>query len=56
MSIARSVAEILNEHVTLELDGIDRVYLNVYVPRLQREAGVGGLSVFTTEVRLLPAY
>ena len=40
MSIARSVAQILKEHVTLELEGIDRMYLNVYVPRLQREAGV----------------
>jgi len=40
MSIARSVAQILSQHVTLELEGIDRMYLNVYVPRLQREAGV----------------
>ena len=35
-----SVAEILSSHVTLELEGIDRMYLNVYVPRLQTEAGV----------------
>ena len=42
MSIPRSVAQILSEHVTLELEGIDRMYLNVYVPRLQREAGVAG--------------
>lgn len=33
MSIPRSVAQILSEHVTLELEGIDRMYLNVYVPR-----------------------
>ena len=46
MSIARSVAEILSEHVTLELEGIDRMYLNVYVPRLQREAGVAGFFRF----------
>ena len=46
MSIARSVAEILSEHVTLELESIDRMYLNVYVPRLQREAGVAGLFRF----------
>ena len=35
-----SVAEILSSHVTLELEGIDRMYLNIYVPRLQTEAGV----------------
>jgi hypothetical protein len=46
MSIARSVAEILREHVRLELEGIDRMYLNVYVPRLQREAGVAGFFRF----------
>ena len=46
MSIARSVAEILREHVTLELEGIDRMYLNVYVPRLQREVGVAGFFRF----------
>jgi hypothetical protein len=40
MSIPRTVAEVLAEHVILELEGIDRLYLNVYVPRLQRPAGV----------------
>ncbi len=30
-----SVAEILEHHVTLELECIDRMYCNVYVPRLQ---------------------
>ncbi len=30
-----SVAEILQRHVTLELECIDRMYCNVYVPRLQ---------------------
>jgi hypothetical protein len=40
MSIPRPVAEILAEHVTLELEGIDRLYLNVYVPQLQTEGGV----------------
>jgi len=55
MSIPRSVAKILNEHVTLELEGIDRMYLNVYVPRLQREAGWRGFSVFTADIGLPPA-
>ena len=40
MSVPRSVAEVLAEHVTLELEGIDRMYLNVYIPGLQREQGV----------------
>jgi hypothetical protein len=40
MSIAQSVADVLQHHVTLELEGIDRMYLNVYVPQLQCEYGV----------------
>ena len=35
MSLPRTVAEVLAEHVTLEVEGIDRMYLNVYLPRLQ---------------------
>jgi hypothetical protein len=37
MSIPRSVAEVLRKHVTLEVEGIDRMYLNVYQPKLQTE-------------------
>jgi hypothetical protein len=40
MKIACNVAEVLDEHVTLELECIDRVFLNLYVPMLQSEAGV----------------
>jgi hypothetical protein len=40
MSIPRTVADVLRDHVTLEVEGIDRMYLNVYVPDLQREQGV----------------
>ena len=40
MSLPRSVADILREHVTLEVEGIDRMYLNAYVPGLQYESGV----------------
>src|SRR3954451_4421097 len=36
----QSVAEVLREHVVLELEGIDRMYLNVYVPVLQAVEGV----------------
>jgi hypothetical protein len=42
MSIPQSVAEILNSHITFELECIDRMYLNVYVPKLQYEGGVVG--------------
>jgi DNA-binding PadR family transcriptional regulator len=40
MSLPRSVAEVLREHVTLEVECIDRMYLNAYVPGLQYESGV----------------
>jgi hypothetical protein len=29
MSIPRSVADVIRGHVTLEVEGIDRMYLNV---------------------------
>ncbi len=40
MTVARSVADVLDEHVTLEVECIDRMYLNVYQPRLQHVNGV----------------
>jgi hypothetical protein len=40
MRIAQSVAEILRNHVRLEVESLDRLYLNVYVPQLQYAAGV----------------
>jgi hypothetical protein len=40
MSIAQlSLTDLLRQHVTLELECIDRVYLNLYVPKLQYEGG-----------------
>jgi hypothetical protein len=30
MSVARTVTEVIRQHVTLEVEGIDRMYLNVY--------------------------
>src|SRR6516225_8754561 len=38
--IAQSVADILDHHVNLTIEGIDRMCLNIYVPRLQTEQGV----------------
>ncbi len=37
--IRKNVAEILDHHVTFELEAIDRMYLNAYVPSLQTGAG-----------------
>lgn len=37
--IPHNVAEIIRHHVTLEVEGIDRLYLNAYVPGLQTEGG-----------------
>ncbi|SRR5882724_4867556 len=38
--IAQSVADILNHHVKLAVEGIDRMYLNIYVSKLQHEQGI----------------
>ncbi len=38
--IAQNVAEIVSRHVKLSVEGIDRMYLNVYVPGLQCERGI----------------
>ncbi|MBF6558424.1 MAG: hypothetical protein IVW52_20210 [Acidimicrobiales bacterium] len=40
MTLPRSAADVLAGHVTLELECIDRMYLNVYQPRLQHVEGV----------------
>jgi hypothetical protein len=42
MTLPRSAAEVLSEHVTLKVECVDRMYLNLYVPQLQRELGVVG--------------
>jgi len=39
MTLPRTVADVLFDHVTLEVECIDRLYLNVYQPRLQYPAG-----------------
>jgi hypothetical protein len=42
MTLPRSAADVLNDHVVFELESIDRAYCNLYVPKLQRELGVVG--------------
>jgi hypothetical protein len=39
MSVPQTVAEVLSKHVVLEVESIDRMYLNVYVPDLQAVEG-----------------
>src|SRR3954453_1005742 len=46
MTLPRSVADVLNDHVTLEVEGIDRMYLNDYQPRLQTASGVASFFRF----------
>ena len=46
MSVPRTVADVIRHHVTLEVEGIDRMYLNVYQPKLQHEAGVAAFFRF----------
>jgi len=48
MNLPRTVAEILRDHVTLEVEGIDRMYLNAVIPILQTE---GGIAWFFKECR-----
>ena len=52
MSITQtSLAEILREPVTLEVESIDRMDLNIYIPKLQGESGA---SWFLKEQRQYP--
>src|SRR5512144_1802014 len=46
MTLPRTVAQVLNDHVTLQVEGIDRMYLNVYQPRLQTDRGVAAFFRF----------
>jgi hypothetical protein len=45
MTLPRTVAEVLSDHVLFEIESIDRMYLNVYQPRLQYGGGVSGFFV-----------
>ena len=42
MTLPRTVADVVAEHVSFEVECIDRMYLNVYVPQLQYAAGIVG--------------
>jgi hypothetical protein len=40
MTLPRSAADVLKEHVTMQLEGIDRMYLNIYQPKLAFAEGI----------------
>jgi len=40
MSVPRTVADVIDQHVVLELESLDRVYLNAYQPQLQTPKAV----------------
>lgn len=42
MTLPRSAGDVLSDHVVFELESIDRMYMNLYVPQLQRVEGVLG--------------
>jgi len=50
--IAQSVAEIINRHVKLTVEGIDRMYLNIYVPN--RGSSGSSASIVVSRCRRPP--
>jgi len=40
MTVARTVADVLADHIDFEVECIDRMFLNVYQPRLQHVGGI----------------
>src|ERR671928_2007276 len=46
MTLPRSVADVLDRHVTFEIESIDRMYLNVYQPLLQYPRGAAAFFHF----------
>jgi hypothetical protein len=45
MTVARTVANVLDDHTVFEVESIDRMYLNVWQPRLAYGGGVQGFFV-----------
>jgi hypothetical protein len=46
MTLPQTAAAVINRHVTLEVESIDRVYLNAYQPKLQTASGVASFFRF----------
>ena len=45
MTLPRCAADVLADHVLFEIEAIDRMYLNMYQPRLQHGAGIAAFFV-----------
>ena len=45
MTLPSSAADVLAGHVLFEIEAIDRMYLNLYQPRLQHGAGIAAFFV-----------
>jgi len=45
MTLPATAAEVLSDHVLFEIEAIDRMYLNLYQPRLQHGAGIAAFFV-----------
>ena len=45
MTLPRTMADVLSDHVLFEVESIDRMYLNVYQPKLQYGGGVSAFFV-----------
>ena len=55
MTVPRTVADVMRNHVTLEVECIDRMYLNLYVPLLQSTRGCAHYWRKPADRRLRPA-
>ncbi len=44
MTLPRSAADVLADHVLFEIEAIDRMYLNLDQPRLQHGAGIAAFG------------
>jgi hypothetical protein len=51
VTLPRSVADVIADHVSFEVECVDRMYLNLYVPRLQFP---NGIAHFFREHRRMP--
>jgi hypothetical protein len=49
-----TIAQLLDEHMTLTLHSLDRIYLNGYVPRLQTAGGLMGYFLGAARRRSFP--
>ena len=56
MTLPRSAADVLADHLLFEIEAIDPMYSNLYQPRLQYGAGIAAFSLAPgPPVRLLGA-